>query len=76
MYAIRSYYAEGHFELLDAGVGFRVAHFAVSDFVELAQAVQLFAAQSGRDTVGIADEEDGIALTAEGDSRVFSYNFV
>ena len=66
-------HAEGHFELLDAGMSFGIAHQLVIHFIERLQAIELTAAQVPGDAGGVVDEEDGIAAGAEADARVFAW---
>ena len=65
-------HAEGHFVLLDAGVGLGVGDFLVGDFVEGVDAVEGFAADGGGDAWGVVDVEDGVASGTEGDAGVFA----
>ena len=65
-------HAEGHLELLDAGVRLRVAHFAMGEFIQAAQAIELRAAKRIGDARWVVDEKNGIASTAEGHTGVFA----
>ena len=69
----RSLHAEGHLVLLDAGVGLGVAHGLVVEAVKLVDAVDGLLAQVVGHAGRIVDEQDGVALAAEGDAGVFTW---
>ena len=68
----RSLHAEGHLILLDAGMGLRVAHGLVVEAVELVDAVDGLLAQVVGHAGRVVDEEDRVALAAEGDAGVLA----
>ena len=65
-------HAEGHFELLNTGVRLGIAHLAMGDFVEAAEAIELRTAKRVGDAWRVVDEKDGVASAAEGHPGMFT----
>ena len=65
-------HAEGHFILLDPGVGLRVTDLLVIDLVECFQAIERIAPGRSGNARRVVDIEDGIDPAAETDAGVFA----
>ena len=65
-------HAEGHLVLLYPRVGFRITHLLVVDLVERVQAFDGALAHAVGNAGRVVDEQDRIALAAEGNPRVLT----
>ena len=65
-------HTEGHFILLDPGVGLRVTDLLVIDLIERLQAIKRVTPGTGGNSGRVVDIEDGIDPAAESDPCVFA----